>query len=231
MENLGFLQEVKILIADDHKLVSKLIFSYLQGHQNISMIGSANSGDEAIDIVANNDVDVAILDILMPDKNGLQLAQEILAIKPNTKIIFLTSILSRKVITDALRFGAKGFITKSANLEEILDAIRLVLRGDRYFSRDCMKVFIDESVDNDEIYDYVNKVNDLTEREKEILGFIIHEYSIPEIAEKLCLSNRTVETHKKNIMTKLGVKSTIALVKLVYEKQILSNSVMTLVSA
>lgn len=214
-----------ILIADDHKLVAKLIYSYLVNFVNMNLVGSASSGEEVIEIARANRVDLVLMDIVMPGMNGLVTAKALYEIDPKIKIIFLSGLNNKNIIHEAIKIGADGFLTKNASIEEIIEGIQTVLRGDKYFSKECMNVYVKEQEAETAVFGGGQISEILTEREKEIMEMVVAEMNVNEIADKLCLSPRTVETHKRNIMTKLGVKSTVALVKMFYETKILQLNV------
>ncbi len=212
-----------ILIADDHKLVAKLLQSYLANFFNMRLVGSVRTGKEVIESVKESDVDLILMDILMPEMNGIETAKEVHKLDPNIKIVFLSAMTNKHIISQAMKSGASGYLTKTASIEEIVEALQTVLKGEKYFSKECMQVFLGEGESNDFVPVDGSMIEMLTDREKEILKLVCQDMGAIEIAEKLYLSPRTVETHKKNIMTKLGVKSTVSLVRLVFERNLFKN--------
>ena len=216
-------KDISILIVDDHKLITSLIQLFLAFKQQFKEVKVANSYEEAMIIARETRIELAIVDILMPDKTGIQLVPEITKLNKDMKIMFLTSLISKKVIVEGLKLGVTGFLIKSADLEEIIRAIQIVMQGSKYFCPESMKVLLDIK-HKAEPTEYSTDYSDLlTSREKDVLKLIIEDRHVAEIAEILCLSPRTIETHKKNIMSKLGVKSTLSLVKLYYENQFLDS--------
>lgn len=212
---------INILIVDDHKLVTKLISNHFNGQEDSHKIKTANGFVDAINAVKNNNVEIALLDVMLPDGDGIDLAKELLKLDDNIKIIFLTAINSKKIILDAVKLGAVGFLSKSSQLREINEAIEFVKKGEKYFCQESLRLLVGNSVEQDKRRNHIFDSEVLTEREKEILKMIVDELTIAEISEQLSVSRRTVETHKRNLMNKLGAKSTISLVKMVYENKLL----------
>jgi DNA-binding NarL/FixJ family response regulator len=210
-----------ILIADDHKVVANLLKAHLEDINLFQTIKTAFSCKEAIESAKENKVDVILLDIILPDGNGIEVAKEIMKFNPSVKIIFLTSLCSKSLIMECFEIGARGFLLKTANFDETIEAIKIVKKGDKYFCRDCLKALVEEDYQNDEYVNYIKHSLDLTDREKEILRLLVEECTVPEIAGKLYLSARTVESHKRNIMTKFGAKTVIGLVKMVLTKNLI----------
>lgn len=218
-------KDINILIADDHKVVANLLKAYLDDAMKFGNIFTAYTKKGIMEVLKKQKIDIVLLDILLPDANGLDVGKEILEKYSDAQLIFLTAINSRSVILECFKVGAKGFLFKSANIEETLQAIETVSFGDKYYSRECLNILIQEEVHTEEYATYIQHSTDLTDREKEILKMLVEEKNIPEIADKLNLSPRTVETHKRNIMAKYGAKTTIGLVKMVLNKQLAENDV------
>lgn len=227
-------KQINILLVEDHKLVSKLISEYFEKNYEMIKFSCANGYNEAIAIIESEKVDVAILDVMLTDGDGLELAQEILNIDKSIKIIFLTALNSKKVVLDAVKIGATGFLSKTAHLSEINNSIEFALKGEKYFCQETIKTLVSngtsngvESHNQNALIAQNQSAHDvldvLTERESEIVEFLVNEYTIAEISDELSLSKRTIETHKKNILNKLGVKSTISLIKLYYERKYKKN--------
>jgi DNA-binding NarL/FixJ family response regulator len=214
-------ESTNILIVDDHKLVTKLISNHFDRQEVQHTIRIANGFEDAIGSALSNNIDIALLDVMLPDGDGIELAKRLIEINSSMKIIFLTALNSKKIILDAVKLGAVGFLSKTSHLKEINEAIEFVKKGEKYFCQDSLKILVGNSVDGDVRNDHISDSDKLTDREKEILRLVVDEYTIAEIAEHLSLSRRTVETHKRNLMAKLGAKSTISLVKMVYENKIL----------
>lgn len=220
METRAIQPLIRIVIADDQKLLAKLIQSYLTNFFNIRLVGSARNGNEVLDMVEESDVDLILMDIMMPEMGGIETAKEILRKYPDMKIIFLSGLSNRKIFQEAIKLGAAGFLTKNSTQEEIINAINTVISGEKYFDKEILNNFL-ENEEEPISLNGETTIEMLTLREKEILELIVEERSTHEIADKLCLSPRTIETHKRNIMSKLNVKTTVALVKYVYQHGLL----------
>jgi DNA-binding NarL/FixJ family response regulator len=215
------LKNISVLIADDHRVVTnmlKLHFDHLYTFKDVQV---ANSKAEMLEMISSKKYDILLLDILLPDGNGIEIAENLAITHPYIKIIFFTSLCSKKILHDGFRVGGQGFIIKTAFFEELIQAINIVLDGQKYYCRDCVTALVDEDIQSNEYMDYIDHSAELTEREKEVLKLLMDEYHVPEIADKLCLSPRTVETHKKNIMAKFHQKTLVGLIKLVYTKNLI----------
>lgn len=214
--------KIKLLVVDDHKLVSNLLLKHLVTRDYIGTVELANGCKDALSFIKTHDIDICILDIVLPDGNGLDLAKDMLKIKPKTKVIFLSASNTKMVIVEAANIGA-SFISKSSDINEIFEAINYSLRDERYFCQDSLKILIGSREEAKAREFSIASNTNLTEREREILQLILDEQSIVQMADKLYLSPRTVQTHKKNIMAKLGASSTVALIKMIYEDNLLDE--------
>lgn len=211
---------INVVIADDQKLLAKLMQSYLSNFFNIKLVGSARNGKEVLTMVKSENVDLILMDIMMPELEGLETAKLVLKSNPHVKIVFLSCKTDKRTVSEAIKLGASGFVSKNSTQEEIINAINAVISGEKFFDKEVMNSFLRNE---EEIVEATPKsvskddIDELTDREREILQLILQELTAPEIAEKLCLSPRTIETHKRNIMAKVGVKSTVSLVKYFYD--------------
>lgn len=201
---------IQLLIVDDHPIVIDGIRTMLQEATDMQLAGAAQTASEALAWLQKNEVDVIILDISLPDMDGMDLCQKILQQKPGVKIIGLTTYEEVSFITRMLRNGAKGYLFKSSVQEEMLEAIRTVYEGETYLSQSVNQKLIAKAMyGSSQSTTFIPK---LTRREKEVLDCIIDEMTTQEIADKLFLSPNTVETHRKHLISKLGVRNTAGLV-------------------
>lgn len=200
MENL-----TRIFIADDHQIVIDGLSLLLKNENNILIIGTATNGIEAFNAIQNLKPDIALLDIRMPDKDGLQIVQS-LSSKIKTKFIILSMHNERRFINDAINYGAKAFLLKNTGKQDLLNTIELVNNGKKKFPENIEKSEKSNSI--------------LTQRELDILRLIIGENTSIEISEKLNLSQFTVETHRRNIFKKTGAKNMIGLLKFAIDNNI-----------
>lgn len=199
---------IKILIADDHQMFRAGMRSLINSIDQMEVVGEAASGFETIDFLKENQADIVLLDYNMPDLTGLESIIEIRKQKIDVKIIMLTMHNKREIIRDVLTAGADGYLLKDSSRQELIDAITEVQAGESYFVDD-----VKDSLKDSYRIPFEKKVIRLTPREKDVLKLICEELTTQEIADKLFISVNTVETHRKNLFSKTGVKNGIGLVK------------------
>lgn len=202
---------LSILIIDDHPLVGDGITMMVRDIQDITIAAVCKTGKEALNYLEHNKPDIILLDISLPDTDGLELCTVIRKKNKLTKIIGLTSTNEAGIITQLLANGANGYLLKNMERDELLQAIDEVMSGRIFLSRAA----------NQKILEHFHSVGDalkntplLTRREKEILGLLHEGLTGPQIAEKLFLSPYTIETHRKNLMQKMNAGTTQQLLKL-----------------
>jgi len=218
------MKNTKILIVDDHEVVRDGLRNILLSLDNISIAGEAGNGEDAIKMYTSVKPDLVIMDISMPGMNGIEATRIIKEKDPDAKILILTMHDNQEYLNQIIRSGAKGFILKNTDKEELLDAVKTVASGENFFSKDISKLIIDNyirSAKETEKSDGFKEVP-LTKREIEILKLIASGYSNQEIANILYISYNTVDTHRKNIMHKLSIKNTAGLVRYAIEKGLIS---------
>jgi DNA-binding NarL/FixJ family response regulator len=176
------------------------------------LVGKASNGQKALQILEKESVDLIVSDVQMPVMNGVELVWKVKQQYPKIKILMLTVSEDSKTIKDALQAGADGFIFKSAEREELEDAIVSIINNKKYFS-DKAILTLAEAQNEVFISDKEALKGILTEREVQILKLIAQEYSGIQIAEKLFISPTTVESHRKNLFSKIGVNTSVGLVK------------------
>ncbi len=205
--------KVKILLVDDHALIRDGIKATLNSEDNWNVIGEASSAEEAINIIPELNPDVVIMDISLPKMNGMEAAKAIIEQYTEVKVIMLSMYFEEEYISKSLEYGASGYIVKSAGGVEVSKAIKAVMQGQKYFSDRVQDVIMQSYLSskskapNREESEVV-----LTEREKEIVKFVVKGYTSQQIAEQLFISPRTVDTHRSNIMKKMDVKNSAELV-------------------
>jgi DNA-binding NarL/FixJ family response regulator len=199
---------IDILIADDHQMFREGIVSLVNGIEGMNVVGEASNGQKSLDFLASNRVDIVLMDYNMPDLTGLEALLEIRKKKINVKIIMLTMHNKREIIREVLKAGADGYLLKDSSREQLIEAITQVNDGDSYFVEDVKDALVDSFR-----VPFEKKVIRLTPREKDILTLICEELTTYEIAEKLFISVNTVETHRKNLMSKTNAKNGVGLVK------------------
>lgn len=204
---------IKVHIADDHQILIDGIAAVLKTEKQIDVVGYSLDGPSVLNWFSDNSADILVLDIGMPKMDGIDVLRSFQnnGNLPNT--IILTSYNDVKLIKEVLKIGAKGFITKVSAGESIIEAIKTVHEGDMFFSSDIRNKIVNSFAGKKltEEAHFNEYFGMLTDREYEILKLIAEEYSNKEISESLHISTGTVETHKKNIMSKLGVKNAVGL--------------------
>lgn len=204
---------IKVLVVDDHQLIIDGLKSLLQDEPDIVFAGGANSMQEAIDFVSNNPVQVVLADISMPEGSGIETTRSLKEIQPDIQILALTMHEDINMIRKMVEAGASGYILKRTNINEVLEVIRIVAKGEKYLGRDVQEILLNNMSQSATPSELTVGQSVLTQREKEILILIANEMQNDEIAEKLFISERTVETHRRNMFTKTKTKSIVGLIK------------------
>lgn len=204
---------IKVHIADDHQILIDGIKAVLNTEPGIEVVGQSLNGKEVMDWYKGNQSDILILDIGMPEADGLDVLKSFKQHDAMPDVIILTSYNDVKLIKEVLKMGAKGFLTKENASESIIEAIKTVYEGESYFSKDIHNRIINSfaGVQINETKRKNKRFKDLSKREVEILKLLTQELSNKDIADQLQISTATVETHKRNIMAKLGVKNIMGL--------------------
>jgi DNA-binding NarL/FixJ family response regulator len=199
----------RILLVDDHAILLDGIKNLLDKEEGFDVVGLAENAESALEFLAKNDVDIVITDFNMPGMDGLSLVNSIKRIMPSVKTIVLSMHDETHLVKEILRSGVNGYVLKKDTHRELLKAIQEVQAGRVYLSSDVNKILITNLQNPDE-----GRL--LTDREREIVKLIAKEYSNKDIAEELFISERTVETHRKNIFKKTGTNSLVGLIKFAY---------------
>ncbi|WP_119789487.1 response regulator transcription factor [Flavobacterium anhuiense] len=205
---------VNLLIADDHTMFLQGITALLEQEPNITVIDKAINGIEALEIVKKGVVDFVILDISMPEMDGIELSKILKKQYPNVKILIVSTHSNVMVVSRLIRIGVNGYLLKNAEKVELLKAINTIASGENYFAEELEEKHLSNS---SRIEKQVSNLTELSSREKEILVLIAHEYNTAEIAEKTFISLNTVNTHRRNLLSKLNAKNTAGLVKYAVE--------------
>lgn len=208
---------IQIAITDDHVIVAEGIKTMLKTSKEIVIIQSFENLGTTFENLSDA-VQVLLLDINLPDGNGIQACKELLQQHPNLKIIALTNFEDSVFIKQILKNGAMGYLLKNTSKNELTQAIIAVHEGKRYLPKNISDILLNDSIGIENSNSFIPK---LTMREKEILTLIVEEYITEEIATKLFISKKTVETHRSNLIQKLGVKNVAGLVRVAIEKDLL----------
>ncbi len=201
------MEPIRVLIADDHAVLREGVCALLSQHPDICVVGQATNGVEALAQVAALAPDIVLMDISMPEMDGLEATRQIKARSPQTRVLILTQHDSREYVLALVRAGAAGYILKKSGGAELLNAIRAVATEGAFLHPSASRVLIDQ------IDDSAAQPPRLTEREKQVLRMVADGKSNKEIAQELCLSAKTVMVHRTNIMAKLDLHSRTELVK------------------
>lgn len=209
------LQKIRIHLADDHQILIDGIRTLLHTIPAFEVVGFSLNGNAIFNEVINNKSDILILDLNMPEKDGIEVIKEFSKKGFPCKVIILSSHDDLRIIKEVMKLGASGYMTKKCAGENIVEAVHSVSRGEEYFCKTVReKIFNTITKDNPKlIKQEANSNSILTDRELEIIKLISLEYSGKEISDQLFISTNTVETHRKNIMKKLDAKNSISLVK------------------
>jgi two-component system response regulator NreC len=201
----------RVLIADDHAIVRAGLRALLVEETEFELVGEAVGGYEAIELVEKTNPDVLILDISMPDLDGISVTRKIKPQYPDMKILILTLHEDEALLKEAIKAGAAGYILKRAAEAELISAIRVILRGDLYVDPAMVRGLFQEPQQSQ--VEQKNPTESLTPRETEILRLIVEGYTNRQIGQELNISIRTVEGHRANISDKLGLHSRVELVR------------------
>ncbi|MBT1689527.1 response regulator [Dawidia soli] len=211
----------KILIADDHAMVRDGVKNLVRQSKEYVVIGEASNGRQAIEQFETLAPDLLILDISMPELNGMEVAREVLNKNPLANIIILSMYDDEEYVSRCLEIGVKGYVVKNESGSELEYAIRSVLQGKNYFSRQAQDVIFKKYSHAVTKKKQREELIRLTPREVEIIRLIAEGLTSQQMADKLFISPRTVETHRANLMKKVGVKNAIELVKKVQQLELI----------
>jgi two-component system nitrate/nitrite response regulator NarL len=203
---------INLLIADDHQVVIDGLKSLLSLEDDFQVVGEAQNGKMVLEALKDQKIDVVLLDINMPEMDGIETARRMREQHPNVKILILTMYNRPEFIRNIIEVGASGYVLKNAGKDELINSIRKVERGEDYFSLSVTNTLMDSFKSGTES----SKV-ELTKRERGVLTLIAEANKTSEIAEKLFISTHTVNTHRKNLLSKLNIKNTAGLVRYAIE--------------
>ncbi|WP_426452169.1 response regulator transcription factor [Paenibacillus sp. S-38] len=214
---------IKLVIVDDHAVVRSGLSMLLNAKEDLEVVGEAADGDEGIRLALEHRPNVVLMDLSMPHgKDGMTATKELKEAAPETFVLILTMHDDDEYLFRAIHAGASGYILKSAPHEELLNAIRSVASGQAYLNPSATKRLMGEYMERMRTGEGSGSFEALSDREKEIVSHVAMGYSNKEIAEQLTISVKTVETHKANVMEKLGLKTRPELVKYAMKKGLLN---------
>jgi DNA-binding NarL/FixJ family response regulator len=203
---------IRILVADDYRLLREAVGSRLSQETDMQVVGEAEDGRVAVRLARELSPDVIIMDVAMPNLNGVEATRQIVREQPTTRIIAFSAALDRRSVQEMLAAGASGCLPKTCSFEELLAAIRNVVSNHTYLSPQVCRMVIEGYVSRS-TGGTNSAYSDLTAREREVLQLIAEGMSTKMIAKELCLSTKTIEWHRSRIMKKLGIESIAGLVR------------------
>ena len=217
------MQNIRVLIADDHELVRDGFEALISSVEDMEVVATASSGEEAINLARTTHPEVVLMDIVMPGMNGIEAARWIKEIDKSVRVILITMEVCKEYVSAGIKSGVDGYLPKDSSKNTLLDAIRSVYAGERYFN-DAVKKLIFEDFYAFEKLKHPKRVlpNQLTKREAEVLSFIASGISNRQIAEELFISVKTVETHKAHILIKLGLNNNSELIRYAIRNKIVA---------
>ena len=203
---------IKVLLADDHNILRAGLKSLLETASNIEVVGEADNGRDTVALVRQLDVDIVVMDVAMPDMNGVDATSKIVQLAPDVRVLALSGHSEGVYVKGMLEAGAKGYLLKDAATTELITALDAIAKG---------RVYVSPSVTDTLVGDYLQRLKGeigpdsqtLSLREREVLQLVAEGKSSVQIATTLHLSERTIETHRKRIMDKLGMRSIAELTK------------------
>lgn len=208
-----------ILLVDDHQIIRDGIRFYFEDDQEFTIKDEAENGLQALDLLRENTYDIVLTDINMPEMDGVELMKNIKENYSSQKVLVLSMYNEAGFINKMIALGANGYILKKSNKSELVEAIRKVLDGQDHYAEEVYKTII-SGIAGRQPKKRLSLETELSNREKEVLVLIANEYSNQEIADKLFISIRTVETHKRNLLEKTGCKNVAGLVMYAVERNL-----------
>ena len=218
------MKKIHLLIVDDHPLARFGIRNQLKDVEDFLVVGEAEDGDAALQKVKELHPDVVILDLFIPIISGFEVTKTVRNSYPQTHILILTAYEQEEYVQQALEFGAEGYLLKGAEKDELIAAIRSIVKGDKAFSRRVKEIIVKGFLDNrDHVKTAEPPSSLLTARELEILELVSQGLTNQQIAQKLFISSRTIDTHRTNIMHKIGVHDVAHLVRYAIEHGLIKD--------
>ena len=212
------MQKIKVVLVDDHQMLLDGIKALLIFEKEFDIVAELTNGEDVLEILRNNTIDIVITDINMPGMDGLTLTKKIKEEFPSIKILALSMFGEHHTITEMINAGVSGYVLKNTGKQELIFALQRIAAGNLFFS-DEITMKLQKGP-----HKLPESTNVLTSREKEILKLITKEFNNEKIAETLFISERTVETHRKNIFRKTNTKSIVGLIKYAFEKGMVEKS-------
>jgi len=211
------MKKIKIIIVDDHMMLRTGLALLLKENKNIEIIAEASDGKEFLNLLKSHHPDLVFMDIRMPNINGIDATREAIQRKPGLKIVALSMHDDEEYLESMMQAGAKGFLLKKAGSDELQKAIEVIMSGGNYFSQEIMSLFAKKMISSND-----REMIELNSREKEVLKLLCQGFSTQEMADKLSLSPRTIESYRTNLLDKTNSKNTINLVLFAIKNKIVN---------
>lgn len=212
--------KIRILLADDHEVMRSALRSLLDAQKDFLVVGEADNGREVMGLVDEAAPDVVVMDINMPELNGIEATRQLCARYPQIRVLGLSIHAKGRMVSEMLKAGARGYVPKISAASELLEAIHTVMAGKMYISPEVLDDFV-ESRNRDSSVG--SAYTALTERERQVLQLLAEGYPTKEVADKLCLGVPTVHTHRQHLMQKLNARSIADLVRYAIREGIIST--------
>jgi DNA-binding NarL/FixJ family response regulator len=206
------MRPARVLLADDHVMVRRGLRLVLDGEPDLEVVAEASDGAEALEAVKRVDVDLAVLDVSMPRMTGLQATSELIALRPDLRVLMLSMHDNEQYLFEALKAGASGYVLKTAADRDLVEACRAALRGEPFLYPSAIAALVRDFLERARSGDAA-PVDPLTPRELEVLKLIAEAHTNDQIAELLSISRKTVERHRENLMGKLEMRDRVELTR------------------
>lgn len=216
-------QKHRIILVEDHAIIREGLRALLSAFREFDIVGEAEDGHAAIKSIEKLHPDLVVTDLSMPRMNGVEMIATIKRQSPKTKVIALTVHRNEEHVLQTLQAGVDGYVLKEATSAELILAIRSVLKGKHYLSPEISGKLIDRYLEGEKPIPTHSRWETLTMRERQIMKLVAEGYRSREIADLLCISAKTVDKHRSNLMAKLDIHNTVALVALAVEKGLISK--------
>jgi len=210
-------RKISLAIVDDHPIVVQGLQMILTNNSDINVTGCFTSGSDFIEFLKNNEVDIVLLDIMLPDSNGMDLCKEIKSVSPNTCVLALSNHSERSIVMQMLQNGASGYLLKNVSVQELTNCIYEALNGEVAFSKAVKEILARPSAND------LKGIPQLTKREKEVLQLIAEGKTTALMAKHLFVSPLTIETHRRNLLQKFEVKNVASLIKIAADHGLLKS--------
>ena len=214
--------KIRVIVADDHAIIREGLRVMLGNQPDMEVIGIAANGRQAVQLIDEHKPDVAVIDISMPELNGIEAIQQMLPRHPHTQVVVLSIHQTKPYVYRALKAGAKGYLVKETAGLEVVEAVRAVHRGERYLSQSIAELLINGTSHKLESSTEVHPLESLSMREREILQLVAEGKTSQQISERLSISPKTVDTYRSRLMHKIRVEYIAGLVKFAIQNGVIS---------